>query len=184
VVGLLDDAEKTTDVAFKAEGHRILLVGTLTGELGGSEFIHSLGKKEGRPPALNTVLELAVQQTVRSAIREGLVSSAHDCSEGGLAVALAESCLAGGIGARVKIDSALAPSALLFSEEPSRVVVSCAAENVAKVVELAKRAGAPVMEIGAVGGNALAIEGIATVTLEAAHKAYEGALPKIAGDEA
>ena len=182
VAGLLDDAEITCDVAFKTDGHRVLLLGNLTGELGGSELIHSLGRKEGRPPELNDALEIAVQKTVRTLVRDRVVASAHDCSEGGLAVALAESCLAGAKGARIALDSKLAPAALLFGEEPSRVVVSCTPERVADVKRVAARFGAPVVELGTVGGPALEIAGLATVALAAMSAAYEGALPKLVGE--
>jgi phosphoribosylformylglycinamidine synthase len=182
VAGLLDDAEVTTDVAFKNDGDAILLLGKLTGELGGSEFIAARGRKEGRPPELNDVLEIAVQKAIRTLIRAGKVSSAHDCSEGGLSVALAESCLAGGKGARVQIASALAPSALLFGEEPSRVVLSCRPADVAEVKRVAAAAGAPVLELGTVGGAGLEIVGLATVALNSMRDAYEYAIPRIAGD--
>jgi phosphoribosylformylglycinamidine synthase II len=182
MAGLIENAERTTDVAFKANGDRILLLGKLTGELGGSEFLASRGRKEGRPPALDEILERSVQTAVRTMIREGFVASAHDCSEGGLAVALAESCLAGALGAAVKLDTPLAPSALLFSEEPSRVIVSCSPERVADVLRTARKIGAPCVEIGTVGGTALAIEGVASVPLEIMRTAYEGTLPRIAGE--
>jgi phosphoribosylformylglycinamidine synthase len=182
VAGLLDDAELTCDVAFKTDGHAILLLGRSTGELGGSELLASQGRKEGRPPELDDTLELAVQKTVRTLIRSRLVASAHDCSEGGLAVALAESCLVGNRGARVQLSSKLEPSALLFSEEPSRVVVSCPPDRVPEVKTLAAAHQVPVEEIGTVGGSTLEITGLASVPLESMRAAYEGAIPKIAGD--
>jgi phosphoribosylformylglycinamidine synthase len=183
MAGLLENAEVTTDVAFKKEGHSVLLIGKLTGELGGSEFFASRGQKIGRPPELNDTLELAVQQTVRDLIRSRVVVSAHDTSEGGLAVALAESCLAGAKGAFLKIDSELAPSALLFGEEPSRVIVSCAPEKAEDVRLTAQKYGAPVQLLGTVGGSALELAGIASVPLEAMRAAYDGAIPKIASGE-
>jgi phosphoribosylformylglycinamidine synthase len=183
MAGLLENAEVTTDVAFKTDGHSVLLIGKLTGELGGSELLASRGKKEGRPPELNDTLELSVQRTVRELIRSRVVVSAHDTSEGGLAVALAESCLAGAKGARLQIDSQLAPSALLFGEEPSRVIVSCAPEKAEEVRRVAAQHGAPVQFLGTVGGSALEIVGIASVPLETMRAAYDGAIPKIASGE-
>jgi phosphoribosylformylglycinamidine synthase len=182
MVGLLEDAELTTDVAFKVTGDAILLLGKLTGELGGSELLASHGRKEGRPPAIDEALEIGVQKAVRELVRRRIVSSAHDCSEGGLAVALAESCLAGGVGARLQIASSLAPSALLFGEEPSRVIVTCPPGKVAEVKQAAKSHGIPVQELGVVGGQALEITGLVTVPLLSMQAAYEGAIPKLAGD--
>ncbi len=183
MVGLLDDAERTCDVAFKRAGDRILLLGRLTGELGGSELLASQGRLEGRPPMLDGALELSVQRAVRDMIRAGRLASAHDCSEGGLAVALAESCLAGNVGATVAIESRLAPSALLFSEEPSRVIVSCAPGQLDAVRAIAASHQAPVVDLGAVGGIALEIAGVARLDPDAMREAYEHALPRIAGDE-
>jgi phosphoribosylformylglycinamidine synthase len=183
MAGLLEDASLTCDVAFKQEGDVVFLVGQLAGELGGSEFIAARGRKEGRPPALDDRLELAVQNAVRSMIRRGALQSAHDCSEGGLAVALAESCLAGGIGASVSFDPTLAPAALLFGEEPSRIFVSCRPDKAGEVLRCAHKAGAPVLEVGQVGGQSLQIAGVATVALEAMRGAYEGTLPRLARGE-
>lgn len=182
MAGLIPDAEATCGVGFRNPGDRILLLGKLTGDLGGSEFLASLGRKEGRPPELDDTLELAVQAAVRELVRSQVVNSAHDCSEGGLAVALSESCLGGAVGAKVTLDSALAPSALLFGEEPSRVVVSCPAERVAEVERIAAAHGAPVQLLGEVGGSALEIAGLATVDLGRMRDAYENAIPEIAGE--
>src|SRR6202012_751534 len=86
-----------------------------------------------------------------------LVVSAHDCAEGGLAVALAESCIAGNLGATLKLDDVLRPDALLFGEAPSRIVVSFRPEREAEVRALAERCGAPMTLIGATGGRRLHI---------------------------
>lgn len=183
MVGVLEDATRTTDVAFKQDGDVVLLVGTLTGELGGSELLASMNLRRGLPPTLDDTLEIAVQRAVRTLVREGVVQSAHDVSEGGLAVALAESCLAGGRGANVKLESALPVSALLFGEEPSRVVVSCRPEQVAEVQRICAAQKAPVAVLGTVGGDALALEGLTSVALERLAKAYDGAIPAIVGAE-
>ncbi|HSK47001.1 MAG TPA: phosphoribosylformylglycinamidine synthase subunit PurL, partial [Coriobacteriia bacterium] len=102
LVGLLEDIDKHCTMSFKDEGDVIVLVGESEAELGGTEYLKvEHGVVSGRPPALDLELEAAVQTVVRDGIRNGLVKSAHDCSEGGIAVALAESCLAGDIGADV-----------------------------------------------------------------------------------
>ncbi len=182
VVGLLPEAEKSCDTAFKRSGDVVVLIGRCTGELGGSELLASLGRKEGRPPELDDALEKAVQETVREAIRAGLLASAHDCSEGGLSVAIAESALSGGIGVRVDFSPELAPAALLFSEEPSRIVVSCAASALDALRAIAARKGAPLSVLGEVGGDRIDWTGLLSVPLERLAKAYEATLPRIAGD--
>ena len=92
--GLVEPVERTCQSAFRHAGDVVALVGSLQGEVGGSEYLAAeFGKEAGRPPALDLAREKAVQETVRRAVREGLLSSAHDCSDGGLAVALAECCM-------------------------------------------------------------------------------------------
>lgn len=181
MVGLLENAARHGKSGFAREGDEVWLVGKRTGELGGSEWLASLGRKEGRPPALDDALEMAVQRTVREAVRQGLVASAHDVSEGGLAAALVESCLAKGLGARIAhVDQA--PAAFLFSEEPSRVVVSCHPEQVGALSELARAHGTPLERLGVVGGDALEFAGLARMGLAELARAYEGTIPAIAGD--
>jgi phosphoribosylformylglycinamidine (FGAM) synthase-like enzyme len=93
MVGLIEREEHITTQFFKKSGDEIFLIGGLGDELGASHFLKVChGRKEGLPPRLNIELELAVQEVVREMIRAGYIKSAHDCSEGGLAVALAESC--------------------------------------------------------------------------------------------
>ena len=101
MVGLIEDRSKIPSSGFVAEGDVVLLLGPVGAELGCSEYLaHRLGRTDdlGPPPALDLDIERGVQAFVREAARRGLLRSAHDCSEGGLAVALAECCIAGGIG--------------------------------------------------------------------------------------
>jgi len=95
---------------------------------------------------------------------------------------VAESCMGGELGARVSLGSAFAPSAVMFSEEPSRVVVSCARDQVAALMALAQQHGAPVTELGTVGGDRLVLEGLCDVSLADMSAAFEGAIPKIVGE--
>src|SRR5262249_26059235 len=94
VVGLVPDLTRTFGAAFQREGDKIGLLGITQGSLGGSEYLKVLhGVTAGMPPRLDAVRELAVQRLVRQLVRAGLLSSAHDCGDGGLLVALAESCI-------------------------------------------------------------------------------------------
>jgi phosphoribosylformylglycinamidine synthase len=106
-------------------------------------------------------LEQAVQKTCLEAAESGLLQSAHDCSDGGLAVALAESCFSSlnrsALGADIQLTEEVPATAVLFGETPSRIVISCAADEITKIEEIAKRHGCPLKIIGAVADSALRI---------------------------
>jgi phosphoribosylformylglycinamidine synthase len=165
VVGILEDSSKTTTRAFKTEGSSVVLLGDNSGELGGSEYLATIhGTVAGKPPAIDLKREAALQQLIVKLIREELVESAHDCSEGGLAIALAECTFdTDGIGAwadlpAAKIDARdFATNATLFGEGASRIVVSVAARHLDAVMAAAKRAGITAAEIGKVGGDRIRI---------------------------
>jgi phosphoribosylformylglycinamidine synthase subunit PurL len=162
MVGLIEREEWITTQYFKAVGDLIILLGDFGSELGGSHFLKIIHRlKAGRPPRLDFARELAVQRALRELIRAGCVRSAHDCSEGGLAVALAESCFGPGgpLGAEIDLGAAgiRRLDHLLFNESQSRVVISTVPENVDPVLQLLKDRGVPAKRIGRVGGDALAI---------------------------
>jgi phosphoribosylformylglycinamidine synthase len=158
MVGLIRDVDHITTQRFKREGDVILLLGETKAELGGSEFQHVIhGVTEGRPPALDLEAEKRVQEATLDAIRAGLVQSAHDLSEGGLAVALAECCISGDLGANVEFASDLRTDIALFSESQSRILLSVAAEHAAEVKRRMQARGVTCAEIGKVGGQELVI---------------------------
>jgi phosphoribosylformylglycinamidine synthase len=167
MVGLLEDIGHATTQWFKRAGDVILLLGETRDELGGSEYLKVVhGLETGRPPRLDLAREQAVQTSCLEAIQAGLVSSAHDCAEGGLAVALAECCATapetgpdGPLGARVVLDGAMRPDALLFGESASRIVLGVRAEAVGQVQAIARRHGAPCAALGTVGGDVLVVQG-------------------------
>ncbi len=147
VVGILDQVDRAVPMDYPAEGRDVLLLrasepGDLTdaeAEFGSSEYAKSvLGAVWGFPPALELERERALQQCMVELARAGLVDSAHDCSEGGLAVALAEPGFAGGIGVRANLAANELPAEfVLFGEDASRIVISCAPQNSQKVHEIA-----------------------------------------------
>ncbi|MCX6968870.1 MAG: phosphoribosylformylglycinamidine synthase subunit PurL [Verrucomicrobia bacterium] len=154
MVGIVEDAKHITTQFFKASGDAIILVGEPGDELGASHYLLAVhGVKAGPPPKLDYDKELAAQDAVRKLIRSGLVKSAHDCAEGGLAVALAESCMSGDtmLGATVKIspDSSRA-DVPLFNESQSRIIISVAASEAPSVLALLKKTGVPALQIGTV----------------------------------
>ncbi len=173
MVGILEDISHRCTLSFKEEDSVIALLGITLPELGGSEYlkvVHNL--VAGSPPILDMGREIAVQRLCLKAIQEGLILSAHDCSEGGLAVTLAECCIIGGLGAMVRIQDAgyriqenpISPNSqlptpnLLFSESQSRIIVSLREENLPKLEKLAREFRAPVTILGRIGGNALVID--------------------------
>jgi phosphoribosylformylglycinamidine synthase len=180
LVGLLDFVEDHCTMDFKREGDAIVLLGRTKNELGGSEYLkvaHDI--VAGRPPKVDLVDERLLTELVVTAIRTGIVQSAHDCAEGGLAVALAESCLAGRIGAKVELPGDLPPVAKLFSESQGRVIVTVAREHFDALKTLAATHATPCVRIGTVGGERLRIEGLADVSLEQMHAAYYPTLERL-----
>jgi phosphoribosylformylglycinamidine synthase subunit PurL len=162
MVGLIEEEGWITRQGFREEGDVIFLVGNLGDELGGSQYLKVLHhRKEGPPPRLDFEVERQVQRVVRDLIRAGLVRSAHDCSEGGLAVALAECCLSAAepVGAAIEFFEEFSrPDQLLFNETQSRVVVSVAAGNAGAAEALCEKSGLLISRLGQVGGRHLQIK--------------------------
>ncbi len=182
MVGLIHDTDHITTQAFKAEGDVIYLLGDTLAELGGSEFqavVH--GVSEGRPPELDLGTEKKLLDGVLKAIQSGLVQSAHDVSEGGLAAALAESCISGNVGATVEWSTELRSDVALFSESQSRIVLSVSADHKNALEKLLQEAGVPFTALGFVGGSKLSINinGASALeeSVEALKSVWEDAIP-------
>ena len=174
MVGLIEKEEHITTQWFKDAGDEIILVGEIGDELGGSRFLKVChGKKIGPPPQVDLAHEIEIQNAVRDLIHAGLVQSAHDCSEGGLAVALAESCFnpKQRFGAEIDLgDCSHGPAGrpeetghrpvatTLFNESQSRIVISVAPENVHKTMSILRERGVPFQQLGTVGGDQLRIQ--------------------------
>jgi phosphoribosylformylglycinamidine synthase II len=196
VVGLLEQADRLLTRRFQGTGHVIVLLGDGFGELGGSEYLKlAYGLVQGLPPVLDLAAERSLQDLLVALASESLVRSAHDCSDGGLAVTLAECCFdTAGAGAEVSISgvelagdaasgaagAALAQAAALFGESASRVVVSATADNVTEVLQRAAAAGVPARVIGETGGNRLriAVAGatVIDVSVDEAERAWSTAI--------
>ncbi len=162
MVGLIEREEWITTQHFKAAGDAVILLGDFGSEMGGSRYLKVIhGQKIGRPPRLDYARERALQETLRELIHAGKIRSAHDCSEGGIAVALAECCFnpAGSLGAKIDLGAATISrlDQILFNETQSRGVISCMAEDVAGILEFAANAKLPAAQLGTVGGDALEI---------------------------
>jgi phosphoribosylformylglycinamidine synthase subunit PurL len=179
MVGVIDSVDHITTAGFKRQGDAILLLGRNTGELGGSEYLKVVhGQVRGDAPAVDLDAEHALQQAVLEAIRAGLVRSAHDVAEGGLAVALVESAINDAeqiFGVEVRLDDPIPAPALLFGEAQGRVVMSCDASDAERVRGIAERHGVPVARIGSVG----AVDGV--FRIEAAEARIEAPAAELAG---
>jgi phosphoribosylformylglycinamidine synthase len=189
MVGLLEDARDITTQWFKNPGDAIVLLGTNLGQMGASEYLRFChGLEKGTPPVLDLALEQRVHNVCREAAKARILSSAHDCSEGGLAVAAAESCMTGPkrLGAEISLVSDLRSDALLFGECQSRILLSLPFNNLWKLQDIASRHKVPCAEIGRVGGSRIRMAVNARIKIdtgvEEAHNAWRKALSGILGE--
>jgi phosphoribosylformylglycinamidine synthase len=162
MVGLLDDVNKHVTQWFKSEGDAIILLGRSREEIGGSEYLAVVHHQvRGSLPWIDLDIERRLIRAVLAAAREGLLRSAHDVAEGGLAVALAECCISNesgaGVGAQVEIEGGLRTDALLFGESKARMVVTLRRRHLTRLREIARRNDVPFAVIGEVRGQRLQI---------------------------
>ncbi len=183
MVGLVEDISHITTQTFKDDGDAILLVGENKNELGASEYLHTLfNQTKGKVPALDLDCEKKLQSALLAAIQKGLVKSAHDCSEGGLAVAIAECCISereNMVGASIKISDEIRSDCLLFGETQSRLILSCDSKNENELIAYFTKQGISCKNIGTTGGNKLTINGLVSVDLEKMAEAFYNALPEL-----
>jgi phosphoribosylformylglycinamidine synthase len=168
MLGLVTDLAHVTTADFKANGDVIVLLGRLGGHVGGSEYLSMHhGIVGGDAPSLDIAYEISVQQACLRAIRTGIIKSAHDCSEGGLAMAITESCITGGQrvrGARITLPASdMRPDFVLFGEDQSRIVVSTSESDVGRLMDICFEAGVDASRIGHVGGSRLEIGGLMSI---------------------
>ncbi len=207
MLGLMDDVTANCTIGFKAEGDQVFVLGGAAPALDGSEyqkrwFGGPKGRPAGRIPDVDLEAEVALQRVLQEAIAARLLHSAHDCSDGGLAVTLAESCVAGNIGADLAFHrlhwmadgraAGLAgrPDIAFFGETPTLAVVSVAAEDGARLEDLCDEAGVPYHRLGRVGGAELVMSaegpgGRAAglrVPVARLEEVYESALPRAMGE--
>jgi phosphoribosylformylglycinamidine synthase II len=184
MVGHLADVERRVSAGFGADGDMVALIGPVTAELGGTEYQRLFsGVNEGPRPVLDLDLERRVQALMVEAAGTGLLRSCHDVSDGGIAVALAESCILGNRGAAAILDELADTPAdgsrgagILFGEGQSRFLISFAKEATMPLQELAGRHQVPLAGLGMTGGNRIRVDGAFDVTLDQAREAYESAL--------
>ncbi|HEY7499090.1 MAG TPA: phosphoribosylformylglycinamidine synthase subunit PurL [Vicinamibacterales bacterium] len=159
VVGLIEDASRVVARAFRQAGDEVVVLGEHLGELGGSEYLSVVhGVVGGAPPRLDLDRERALIALLTRAASAGLLQSAHDCSDGGIAVTIAESAFdTSGIGVAVDLPRSISTAGTLFGESASRAVISVKPEHLGKLMALAGELGVPAARVGRTGGSSIAI---------------------------
>ncbi|HXU38009.1 MAG TPA: phosphoribosylformylglycinamidine synthase subunit PurL [Blastocatellia bacterium] len=188
MVGVVEESRHITTQWFKAEDRAIVLLGLTADDLGASCYaLEMLGTAEGRVPQLDLDLERRVQEACLKIIQAGLVESAHDCSDGGLSVAIAESCFSSyrrdAIGCEINLEGQLSAAALLFSETPSRIVLSAADSNVSQIIQIASEHDVDAGVIGRTRSERLAIKVNGELAIDhpvtEVESAWRGLLPRL-----
>ncbi|TAJ91101.1 phosphoribosylformylglycinamidine synthase subunit PurL [bacterium] len=182
MVGLLPKVERYVTPWFKSPGDLVVLLGRNREELGGSEYLKVVhGMVKGTPPWIDLKLERAVQQCCLKAIEKGILRSAHDMSEGGLGVALAECCISGPektLGVRVELREMMRGDARLFGESQSRIIVSVSEKDLSRLREIAAKEGAPMQVIGEVGGSRLVVHPLIRLPVDELKSIWSSSLEK------
>ena len=188
MVGLLEKIEHATGMAFRQAGDLVVLLGSSSDDLGGTEYLKlATGKVQGAPPCIDLDAEVRVQRCCLDAIRRGVVRSAHDCSDGGLAVALAEGCIAGEIGLEcgaaalsglLERDGCRMDS-LLFGETQSRIVLSVSPDRLHELEDLAAAAGVALAVLGTVRGERLRLGNWVDVPVSSLNETWSTAYDKM-----
>ncbi|MBB4301787.1 phosphoribosylformylglycinamidine synthase [Rhodobium orientis] len=181
-VGLLPDVNKMATLAFKDEDDAILLIGGHGTHLGQSVFLRDVhGREEGAPPPVDLGVEKRNGDFVRTAIRAGRLTACHDISDGGLAIALVEMAMAGGLGCSVSVPGPA--HVALFAEDQARYVVTCKAADAIALIRDAEAAGIPVAELGTVGGSDIDLGDGAAISVAKLKERHENWFPEYMAGE-
>jgi phosphoribosylformylglycinamidine synthase II len=180
VLGVIDDVARRTPAGFGTEGQVVYLLGETGEELGGSEWAYvAHGHLGGRPPQVDLAAEHQLGEILVNASRDGLIDAAHDLSDGGLAQALVEACLLGGIGARIVLPEELDPFVALFSESAARAIVAVPRTEEVRFTDMCTARRFPHARIGVVDGDTLEVQGQFAIPLAELHEAYQATLPRL-----
>jgi phosphoribosylformylglycinamidine synthase len=185
VLGVIDDVRRRIPIGFGAEtGESLLLLGTTRDEFGGSEWAHVVHNHlGGQPPRVDLAVERLLAEVLAVAGREGMVSSAHDLSEGGLAQAVVEAALIGETGCRIVLPVDADPFVWLFAESSGRALVAVPRAAELRFTEMCTARRLPWTRVGVVDADvdAVEIQGVATIGLSDLRVAWEGTLPALFG---
>jgi phosphoribosylformylglycinamidine synthase subunit PurL len=183
MLGLIDDPALITPAGFQQEGDRVFLIGQTYAELGGSEYLKRIRNLvAGAPPRIDLNVEKITQQAVLSAIREKLVRSCHDLSDGGLAVALAECCVMpenSRLGLTARIEDELPEHVLYFSESQSRFIISASPENQKAIEQHFSAANISCRYLGSVGGSVFSLNDSIHLNIEELADIYYMTIPSM-----
>lgn len=180
MLGLIEDVENhTTTPGLKSEGDVLIYIGADRKGLGATEYLKVIhGKTAGDSPELDIEFEVKLQEALLDAIKSGFITAAHDISDGGLAIALAEMCIFGKLGANVDVaDLGGTTHEVLFSEAQSGVVVSVSASDVDQAMTHFEKAGIPAFNLGAAGGSTLSIDGLGALDVEEMAGIHDSVIP-------
>jgi phosphoribosylformylglycinamidine synthase len=185
IVGLAGDIGKVVTPGFKKKGDAVVLLGENKDEMGGSEYLAIRnGRPDGRPPAIDLAFEKAVHEVCLEAAEASWLESAHDLSEGGLAVSVAECAFHGDgrMGCGLELEDDLRPDALLFGETQSRILVTVKPAKLKKILDLAAKKRVPAAVLGKVGGDRIRIRHkgreLINIRVEEAYRAWKEAIPR------
>ncbi|KRV48456.1 phosphoribosylglycinamide synthetase [Wenjunlia vitaminophila] len=182
VLGVIDDVTRRTPMGFTGEGDLLFLLGDTREELGGSawsEVAH--GHLGGLPPAVDLDRERLLAEVLVAGSRDGMLDAAHDLSDGGLVQALVESCLRGGLGARIVLPEGTDPFVALFSESTGRAVVAVPRSEELRFTDMCRARGLPATRIGVVDGDSLDVQGQFSIGLGELREASESTIPALLG---
>ncbi|WP_267245411.1 phosphoribosylformylglycinamidine synthase subunit PurL [Streptomyces sp. PR69] len=178
VLGVIDDVTRRTPIAFAEEGQLLYLLGDTKEEFGGSawsDVVH--GHLGGLPPAVDLDREKLLAEILISASRDGMIDAAHDLSDGGLVQAVVESCLRGGVGARLVVPDGLDAFTFLFSESAGRAVVAVPRSEELRFTDMCGARGLPATRIGVVDGEEVEVQGEFRIPLAELRTAHEETIP-------
>ncbi|MDT0270089.1 phosphoribosylformylglycinamidine synthase subunit PurL [Streptomyces sp. DSM 44915] len=182
VLGVIDDVTRRTPMAFRTEGQLLYLLGETADEFGGSawtDVVH--GHLGGLPPRVDLERERLLAEILIAASRDGMIDAAHDISDGGLVQAVVESCLRGGVGARLVVPEGLTPFTFLFSESTARAVVALPRSEEVRFTDMCAARGLPVARIGVLDGADIEVQGQFTLPLSELREAHERPLRELFG---
>jgi phosphoribosylformylglycinamidine synthase subunit PurL len=179
MLGIIQDKKRITTIPFKTEGDIILLIGDSKNDINSSEYLFAFHKVKNSPaPYFDLETEYKVQELVKTSIKNGLIKSAQDCSDGGLLVALMEKSFHHGLGFKINTNHAFRKDAYLFGEAQSRVIITCNSSDVQKIKDLSSQLGISVSDIGTVGGDEIIIDSESFGTVESYKFLYNSGLTK------
>ncbi len=184
VLGVINDVTRRTPTGFGAAGEQVFLLGETREELSGSEWAHVVHSHlGGLPPKVDLAAEQALAQLLQDGSRDGVLTSAHDLSDGGLAQTLAESCFRHDIGVTVSLGDVAGGDAFLalFAESTARAIVTVTDDHAEALLELAQGHGVPIMALGRTGGETISVEGQFEVSLADTKAAWQETLPAALG---